>query len=118
MSIQVVISGLVGSKSSADFSSHKASMALITPVAGYKQLEASVSLDSTPDQHKVSSRLVTGDKQVTTSTLLLAAPLSLAHVDMDFKAKTPYPGYRSMAMSLSNKLDSGLNTKVSVEYMY
>ncbi|XP_076472286.1 uncharacterized protein LOC143301780 [Babylonia areolata] len=112
---KVVIEGMVGSKSAADFASHKARVSLTTPLQGYSQLAASAELDSSSSQHQLNTKLVLGDKRnVITSSLVVATPLTFRDIDLTFKADTPYRGYGSMAVSLNHKLDAGLRTKLTV----
>ena len=110
---------MVGSKSSKDYSSRKARLALSSPLEALSQVEVSVGLDSSASQHKVSARLLTAKDQVVSSTLVLSTPISWTHVDMDLKVQTPYKGYKSMGITLSHNLDDALNTKVRrTQYTY
>ncbi|XP_076472801.1 uncharacterized protein LOC143302134 isoform X1 [Babylonia areolata] len=110
---KVVIEGMAGSKSSKDYSSHKARVSLSTPVQGYSNLAVSVGLDSSSSQHQLSTKLVMGDKKnVITTSLIVAKPLTPRDIDVAFKAQTPFRGYGSMGLTFTHKLDTGLRTKL------
>ena len=106
---------MVGSKTSKDgSSSHKARVSVATPIEGYRQMVASVGLDSSSSQHQLSTQLVMGSKRnVISSSLVVATPFNPYNIDLTFKADTPYQGYGSMGMAFTHKLDTALNTKVA-----
>ena len=112
--LQVSIEGLAGSKSGKESSSHKARLSVSTPIEGYDKIVASIGLDSSSTQHQLSTKFVMGDKKnVISSSLVVATPLTPRDIDVTFRAETPYRGYGSMEVALTHKLlDTSLNTKV------
>ncbi|XP_076436385.1 uncharacterized protein LOC143275928 [Babylonia areolata] len=112
---KVVIEGMAGSKSSKDYSSHKARVSLSSPLQGYSNLAVSLGLDSSSSQHQLSTKLVMGDKKnVITTNLVVAQPFTPRDIDVNFKAETPFRGYGSMGLTFTHKLDTGLRTKLAL----
>lgn len=106
--------GLAGSKISKGSSSHKARVSVALPIEGYESFVASVGLDTSSTQQQLSTKFVMGDKKnVITSSLVVATPLTPRDIDVTFKAETPFRGYGAMEVALIHKLmDTALNTKV------
>ena len=109
---QIIVEGMAASRSGMESSSHKAHVSIKSPIRGYENVIASVTLDNGPRQYQVSSKFLLGGNNALTASMVANKPVTFSNIDFTLKAQTPFHGFQSMEASLVHKINAGINTKV------